>query len=583
MAIKTAVRERLASLLWSNEIKAMQRTLEVLEEAWRCGPAVMPEAQVVRALQEADSFLLHRVLEQRGWLLAMRGEWEYTEEDRLRAVTEARRMYDTDMQVQAAVTSWTDFGFGIDVAVEPRDEALAEVFDEFWTARRNQPVLGQRNLYEMSNTLINEGEVFLVVFGSRLDGKATVRQLRTNDITEVVKHPDDPDTPLYYVRGIAGKPSVYYPDWRATKEQLALVDIPSNAVLAADQYKKVEVGGKPTPVTSVVMVHLAYSKRNGRGWPMFKTMYVWARMLQQFLENRAAVTRAVATYVDEIIHKGGQRVQDALEARFTSGLSGSQWYDSTNPMPPAGSTLIHNQALDVERRSLQTGATDALADYQMFACQVARGSLTPIHVIVPQAMSNRATAYEQSKPWYRALQRYQLFWTDVFTDLVEVVAMIYALATGTEFDDLETDVSLQSPIDASADEYAAGIGAIKDASLAGAVPAEIATTAIIRLIERLLTALGIVPDLPEWEVPEKVGEEPEQQPAPVAPPPEGEQPEGEQPEGAPPEGGPEIEQTEMSLEMSAWRDLVRIIAGQVASGELEADDAVAFLAGEMGT
>jgi len=584
MAIKTAVRERLASLLWANEIKAVQRSLDVLEDAWRSGPAVMTDSQIVRALQEADSFLLHRVLEQRGWVLATRGDWEYTEEDRLRAVREARRMYDTDMQTQTAVAQWTDFGFGIDVDIEPRDEALGEVFEEFWTARRNQPVFGQRNLHKLSTTLINDGEVFLAVFGSRIDGKATVRQLDTTAITEIITHPDDPDTPLYYVRGIAGKPSIYYPDWRATKEQLSLVDIPSNAILATDQYKKMDVQGVPTPVTSVMMVHLAYDERNGRGWPMFKTMYVWARMLQQFLENRAAVTRAVAAFVDEVIHPGGQRMQDALEARFSSGLTGSQWYDSTNPMPPAGSTLIHNKGIDVERRPLQTGATDALGDYQMFAGQVARGSRTPIHVIVPQAMSNRATAYEQSKPWYRALQRYQLLWTDFFTDLVEVVAMVHTLATGTEFDDLETDVSLQSPIDVSADEYAAAIGAVKDAAQAGAIPAVIATTAIIRLTERMLMALGIAPDLPEWEVPEKVEPEPETHPAPPPPPPpEGEQPEGEGPEGAPPEGGPEIEQAEaLTLEMEAWHDIVQILASKVMAGEMEAEDAIDFIAREMG-
>lgn len=495
-----SIRTRLVGLLAKGELEGMQRTLDVLSEAWQRGPYSMPQAQVVQALREADSWMVDYILRQRGWQLLTTTMFEFGEADRLRAVDEARFMYNTDVQTAKAVNGWTDFGFGQSVMVEPADPALALIWQEFWSARRNVSVLGDTQAYKLSNRLIVDGELFLVVFGSRTTGQATVRRIDTKEISEIIYEPDDPDVPLYYVKRVEGGEDIYYPDWRATPAQLKTVEIPKGAVLADDLSRKVTVGGKPMAVTSVRVIHVVYDDIEGRGWPMMRRVYEWSRVLRNFLGDRAAVARAVAAYVDEVIHAGGSRATDAIASRFASSLSSSAWGTDTNPPPPAGSTLIHNKAVEVSRRPLTTGAMDAEADGQMLAGQVSAGTGMPLHWMGwPQALANRATAREMARPWNAQLGRYQGMWVTVFQALVEIVAMVATEATGQVFEDVGATVTLQSPVDVQLDEIGQAMEALTSAASAGIVDGELAVEAAQKLVEQLLLVLGIVLEQEEQE------------------------------------------------------------------------------------
>jgi len=486
MGIRQSIRDGITRTLLSDHVRAMEETIHVMEQAYRRGPAMMDERALVDALSEADSYLIDYVLRQRGYQLLSQSVIEFTEEDRLRAVEEARHMYRSDVQVARAVNLWTDFGFGQSVEIVPHNEALGAVFDEFWTARRNAPLLSQRRIHMLSNDVINDGEVFLVVFGSNVDGKSTVRRMDTKAITRIVYEEDDPDIPLYYVRYKAGTQEVWYPDWRATPDQLARVEIPTNARLITDEVPEVTIGGKLAPVTSVKVLHVAYDELNGRGWPTLSRVYTWNRVLRNFLGDRAAVAKRVAMYVDRIQHKGGSRAQDAIEAKFQSALNRNTFLD-TNPPAPAGSTAVHNQAVDWYRQPLTTGGGDAMSDGQMFAGQISVGVNMPLHWLGwPQALSNRATAREMARPTLEALERYQGFWSSIFRDLVEIVGM-----NAGEFDDYGADITLQTPIDTDVEDLARGMEAITDATQSSAIDPELAIVANEKLAGRMLQVLGV--------------------------------------------------------------------------------------------
>ena len=528
------IRDRIKSRLLKDEIAGMQQTIDVIEQAWRRGPAILSEENIYRSLQEADSWLVDHVLRQRGWQLFQSSVLEFSEEDRLRAVQESRYMYRFDVNIARAVNSWTDFGFGQTISVIPKDEAVAEVWNEFWHARRNQPVLGQVRLHQNSNTLIKDGEIFYVFFGSRIEGKTTIRRLSTTEITEIIYDPDDRDTPLWYVRRQAGKDDIYYPDWRASPEQLALVELPTNAKHAEDLAKQVAVDGKLQSVTSVRMMHVMSDEENGRGWPMLSRIYEWARVLRNFLGDRAAVAKRVAMWVDQIQHSGGQRATDNIVANLSSSLGASSWGQDTNPAAPAGSVVVTNEALELSRRPLTTGSMDAMSDGQMFASQVSTGSNMPLHWMGwPQALSNRATAREMARPIVEQLNRYQRLWIQVFEDMVEIVAL-----NSGEYEDISSDVNIQAPIDTDVDEATRGIEAITTAVTSGAVDADKAVDANNKLVDLVLNVFNLQP-LEESDEPE----EPEE---------------------------------ESALAEMAARALERI-----ESGELDAADAFRWLAGEV--
>lgn len=492
MSIRTSVRDRITRIFLSDHIRAMDHTIGVMEAAYRSGPYLLSEEALVKQLSEADNYLVDYILRQRNYQLLGAAVTTFGEEDRLRAVDEARLMYHYDVQTARAVQMWTDFGFGQSVEVVPQDETLAEIFNEFWTARRNAPILEQHRLHKLSNAIINDGEIFLVFFASTItDGdekaKTTIRRLETKAIKHIVYEEDDPDIPLYYVRVAEDMKEVWYPDWRATEEQLASIDLPRNAKLVTDLGQKVVVDGKSVPVTTAKVLHLAYDELDGRGWPVLGRMYVWARVLRDFLGDRAAVARRAAMFVDEVIHGGGSRATVAIESKFQSTLgTSSRGYD-TNPPPPAGSTLVHNKAIEVKRRPLDSGAQDAESDGQMLAGQVSAGSNVPLHWMGwPQALSNRATAREMRIPWNEQLERYQTFWSSAFKAMVEIVGI-----NASGFEDYETDVSLQSPLDIDIDEINRLMTAVTAALAIGGMDTELGVAANNKLTERGLMVLGI--------------------------------------------------------------------------------------------
>lgn len=485
------IRERVKEYFLKEELGAMDHTLRVLEAAYRRGPYALSEADLMRGLQEAESWLIDYVLRQRGWSLMTGTITEFTEGDRLRAVDEARYMYRYDVGTKSAVNMWTDFGFGRGVEVVPEDEALGIIWDEFWGARRNQPLVGQQRLHRLSNQLVNDGELFFVFFGSKMEGLTTLRRVDTKDIARIVTVPGDPDIPLWYIRSAAGDKEVWYPDWRATPAQLKLGlpdgKMPKSAIDANDLAAKVTVKGKLVSVTSVRMMHVMYDEMQGRGWPMLAQMYEWSRILRNFLGDRAAVAKRAAMFVDEITHSAGSRATDAIASTFNSTLGSNQWGYDTNPAPPAGSTMVHNQAVEVARRPLTTGAGDAMGDGQMFASQVSVGSNIPLHWLGwPQALSNRATAREMKLPWVEQLNRYQRLWQQAFIDMVEIVGV-----NAGGFETYAAEVNLQAPLDVNLDEVARSMTAITGAMGGGAVDTEQAVEANNKLVELTLQVLGI--------------------------------------------------------------------------------------------
>ncbi len=497
------IRDKVKSRLLKDEIAAMQETFNLMELAWRRGPAILSEENIYRSLQEADSWLVDQVLRQRGWQLFDTSDRAFTEEDRRRAVQEARYMYRGDVNIGRAVNTWTDFGFGHTVSVIPTDEGLADIFNEFWHARRNQVILGQAQIHKCSNTLINDGELFFVFFGSKVDGKTTVRKIGTLEIAEIIYDPDDRDVPLWYVRRQVGKKDIYYADWRATPDQLALVELPASAERADELSQQVTVDGKLQSVTSVRMMHVMWDEENGRGWPMLTRIYEWARVLRNFLGDRAAVAKRVAMWVEEVRHGGGQRATDNIVQNLSSTYGANQWTQDTNPAASAGSVVVHNEALELIRRPLTTGSMDAMSDGQMFASQVSAGSNMPLHWLGwPQALSNRATAREMARPIVEQLKRYQRLWEQVFKDMVEIVA----LNSGKEYADVSSDVSIQVPIDIDIDEVAASIDAIAGARASGAADPDKATDAINKLVDLILKAFNLQP-MEEGEEPEEPEEE----------------------------------------------------------------------------
>lgn len=498
------LRQRLADALLGDEKRRLQEGVELLLEAQRF--TLSPESLIQR-LGEVDSRLIDLIIQQQGYtLLGVNGRLVFTETDRLRAVDESRYMAHYDVQTGGAVEMWTNFGFGQRVQIAPRDPEAVQPWSDFWNARANAPVLGQRKLQRLSDDLITDGEYFLVFYASTLDGAVTLRRLRTEQIAQIVTEKDDPDIPLAYVQNRAEGGQVYYPDWQASEEQQARVDLPPGAQWIGDLRQ----------ATRVVVLHAALNEINGRGWPQLRRALEWARAYKDFLGDRATVARAVAMFVDKLKVKGGSRAVDDAVARLQSTLATSSVSGERNPPPAPGSTWIENEAATRSRLPLATGAGDAQTDGMTLLGQFAAGSGIPLHWLGrPDAMQNRATARESSRPWYEQIESYQLFWSDVFSDMVEIVLRMKEEYGKAKYQTYDADVTLESPLDTEIAEVVdllAALGAAVEKSL---LPGDVAERVALRLIELALTQFGVrdaaalvtpeeQPDAPEDNTPPAV-------------------------------------------------------------------------------
>ena len=321
------------------------------------------------------------------------------ERDRLKIVEWARwnRVYDP--LTSHAITVWTDYGFGKEVDVSSEDEVGQAVWDEFVNARRNSYVMDSREVHRQSDTLLTDGELFIICTTDTVQGYTTVRLLYTDEISNVLHVSTDRDKPVLYERKWVDKDgqakTLYYRDWRATDEDIVNTSIPDDAQIAGKSGQE------------VVVLAVRFIVSGGRGWPIVSSAYPWSQAYKQFATDRAAVARAVASVIEEFEVEGGSRGVKALQAQIQSSLATGSPYE-TNPPAGAGSSRIQNKAVSSRRLSQETGASDAREDSMMLMGQVATGFDMPAFMLGRTDMlQNRATAEVVMRPTLRTWNRYQ--------------------------------------------------------------------------------------------------------------------------------------------------------------------------------
>jgi hypothetical protein len=420
----------------------------IFMDAYERGPAIIPIESLLSRLGEIDSQyidLLIRQLQNQSVMM----DYTSSEETRLRTVWASREKYDSDSVVEAIVDMWTDFGFGLNIEIIPQDEPAVEVWDEFWHAPENSYLLSAREIYNLSKTLLVDGDFLLVYFTNTMTGETTLRRIKTDKIRGgpesdgIIALPDDATVPVLYCRDSPAGDSKqnfttqYYIDWRADVDMV-------RQVVAYHQIDPAAVIDEQNS-TRVRAMLVAHRVRNRRGWPLLTTGLSWVSTYSEFLQARAAVARAVSMYVDKIVAKGGQRAIDQIKARLQSSLAVGDFYD-TNPRPASGSTWIENEALTRERMNLSTGGVDAEKDGAMLMGQAGLAGRIYPHWLGRGDAYRLATASAMETPVQRAFNRYQGFWSSVWQDMATYVLSAHEWATGEHYSNYDITASTDALI-----------------------------------------------------------------------------------------------------------------------------------------
>lgn len=489
------LRERAANFLLGNERHKLQEMAQSLYNAYLEGPFVLPPDQLITQLREQyDSGILYDMVQSLYWeQLGAVGYAQNLTAERIRAIDESRRLWKYNVIASYIIHLWTNYSFGENVIITPKDEDAAEIWEEFWRADRNQVVLSQDKIADkLSNWLLVDGDRFLVFYVSTVDGETTVRGINTKEIIEIITDPDDSNVPLFYKRQWSNTKNQqmtwYYPDYQAFFDKaLDRVELPTGAIRADEQNDK----------TTVYLLHIAFNGKDEDslfGWPLLGAGSPWIRAQKRHMENRLAVSASKAMYVRQATVQGGSRAVDNVIANLRSALSSTSSIE-TNPPAVAGSTLVENQAVTTRDLPMTTGASDAKVDGEMFAWMAGlSGGVFPHYLGMGDAY-RLATATSMERPLEMQFSRYQLFWSAQFRKVVRIVLQMKEKYGGVKFESYDAEVSTDQLVEVDLDGMSTALGRVFQTIInpmteLGALPASVVDGMLRASLRVVLQALG---------------------------------------------------------------------------------------------
>lgn len=496
------IRERVAGALFRPEMERLDRAMRATAGL---ADLIREHPQTVLDLREMDDETLRWIVSQQreGWevlgQLGGRG-WALSEQARLLAVKQSRRQVSTDPNAEHQLTTWTDYGFGQHVDIDLPDEQAQEVWQEFWTANRNGELLGERNLHELSNTLLQDGEMLLTLWSDTVAGRSTLRLVLTDQLVNVLTDPQDAYLPLYYERrytlagdGSASPVTIYYPHHQRTPDELARADLPRDARIAG-QDSQLYLGGDGDGrrATEVRAMHLAYLRKGlpRRGWPLLTSSRYWLDAYRDWLKAREAVAQLVYLYVDQIKAKGGSRAVDHIIRNVQSDLV-TGGFGGSSPRATPGSAWVSNEALDRTRNPLTTGAADAEKDSAALLAMAGGAGRFPPMFLGRGELVRMAVAEQMMEPIRRQWQRYQSFWRSVWADLVRMVLSAHDAASNTALAEVEPEINLDLLVEPELDDLARALDAVVGITEFGALDLPTTQRVMVRVLRAMMSKLGI--------------------------------------------------------------------------------------------
>jgi len=345
-------------------------------------------------------------------------------------------------------------------------------------------------LHDISNMLLVTGNRFFAFFIAELDGESTIRRVKPSEIVEIVRHPDDDSVPLFYKRQwleASTQRTAYYPDWRWW------FDDKYDPEMLPKGSRVMERDG-----TGVCMLHSPFEQKDEDslfGWPLLAPAGTpWLRSHRQFMENRLAVSRAVASYVRRREVKGGSRAVDAVRSMLMSSLQGGASTE-TNPPPVAGSEDIHNQAVSTTDLPMRTGASDAKTDGEMFSWMAGLSGGVYPHYLGLGDSYRLATATSMEKPMFMQFSLYRNRLSAIFRDMVRIVLQAKEKYGSVQYETYEARIAADRLIELDLPMISTAAGTmfrdiIGPQQALGTVPEEMLHTTTVYTIQSILQAMG---------------------------------------------------------------------------------------------
>jgi hypothetical protein len=390
---------------------------------------------------------LELALEDEGWVrLSMASDLEFSLAGLQTIRKLARVMYLKNPLIQRGVNVQTYYVFGQGMNVRAKDTEVNEVVQSFLNDSKNKAELTSHQArMEKETDLQLESNIFFTFFTTPGNGRVRVRTIPVDEVTEIIKNPEDSREPWYYKRvwtqssleittggtRIETK-TAYYPDWRyqptgdAKPKKIGDAD-----VMWDNPVYHVRTGGLSRMSFGVSEVYAAID---------------WARAYKDFLENWSTIVQAYARFAWKASGAKSSAAVAAVKSKFQSTLPATG--TEKNPPPTVASMLVEPGSLKMEPMRTAGATTDA-EDGRRLLLMVAMVFGAPETFFGDASVGTLATAKSLDRPTELKMVSRQTLWADVYRDILDYVlvqAVKYGTLKGTidEEDDGTPQIQLTS-------------------------------------------------------------------------------------------------------------------------------------------
>lgn len=393
----------------------------VLQEA-SADEQIRQLSETVTLFSEQIAELESTAADEAGWLrLTTDASTEFSRAFLGRLVALSRLMFLKNPLIKRGVLVQVYYVFGQGVSIGAEHPEIDGVIQAFLDDRQNQAELTSHQARgAKEQTLQVDGNVFLVLFTSSVDGRVILRSIPIDEVAQIIANPEDNREVWFYHRRWIEVPfdpqqgvqpirqlEAYYPDWRHRPKQTPAA-----------------IGGIEVRWDSPVY-HVKVGGLDGMrfGIPETYAALDWARAYKSFLEDWATITKALARFAWKAVVAGGPRGAAAARAKLNTsiGTTGQGAVAERNPPPLPGSTWITGTPGSDLTPIKTAGATTSAEDGRQLRLMVAAAMGLPDTFFGDADVGNHATASTLDRPTELKFIDRQTLWTDVLVDVLQYV------------------------------------------------------------------------------------------------------------------------------------------------------------------
>lgn len=418
------------------------------EDFKEAGQMQYEEAVTAFAISEGyDPLEMRLALEDRGWQrMGTQLDGEQPWIVRRLSILRARMYWLLDPHATAAVRTWTNYTVGTGISFKAEDEAIDNALQKFWKSPKNRTMTSAAGQQKHNRRLLVDGEMFFAIFDD--DPAPSIRKVDCVEITQFIYDPEDAEV-IWAFRRERTMPSgerdiKYYRNWAFPEQELSGVEV------------KNENGGAAigiAPEEGVLMYHLAFDAIHQRGNSLFSSSLAWMTSMRGFMQDRIAITKGLARYIQKLTVKGGSsqiaKIATAMNRQQQTGVAGRAVPPGTGPAATAAKTFLENGNVELSNMPRTTGASDAKTDFKTIRLMIAGGVGMTEPYFGDAESGNLATATAMELPMLKQFQSHQKLWGDAWVDMFTIVMYFMGVAgTAKEMEAIEVDVDFPPIVEA---------------------------------------------------------------------------------------------------------------------------------------